>query len=250
MDRRARRGIEATVRHHCRVQGGVFPSDLDSMLEFAQWHGEAVRALDYLGLVGGRFESDLIAHHRIRSRTIHFTDTEPDRSIPADSAECYLPLFTGKRLLIISSMAQLLVHRAQRRTFEAVWAKTGKRWFDPLDVQALEYPFAYDESTQRRFGSSQGLFDWIVTRIDPNNFDVALIAGGGLGIPIAAAVKNLGKQCVALGGHLQVLFGVQGGRWRNDKAWQADYVTEAWIDVPHHYRPENNWGLPDAGAYW
>jgi hypothetical protein len=117
-------------------------------------------------------------------------------------------------------------------------------------VTSLSFPYAYDIDTQRHFGHSLNLLDWILERINPDDFDVALIAGGGLGIPIASAVKTMGRCAIALGGALPVLFGVRGKRWREDNEWKQNYFTDAWIDTPQNLVPRMLPGTADGGAYW
>jgi hypothetical protein len=51
-------------------------------------------------------------------------------------------------------------------------------------------------------------------------------------------VKARGKAAIALGGHLQVLFGVGGRRWWERPDWQRDYINDAWIEVPDRYKPD------------
>jgi hypothetical protein len=77
-----------------------------------------------------------------------------------------------------------------------------------------------------------------------------LIAAGGLGIPLASQVKRMGRTAISLGGHLQVLFGVMGRRWRDRKNWNQNYFNDAWIPMPGHYRPVAAELLSDGGAYW
>lgn len=244
-----RAALTVQTRVHCRTQMGVFPSDPATMLQWAHQHAAATRQLDYVGLVGGRLEAGVLAEAAITGRTLSLLELEPDRSVPDDSAHCYLPVLTGRRVLIVSSIADLLVSRANRETFEAVWARTGKPWFAPAQVSALQFPYTYDAATQRRFGSSRRLLDWIVARIDAATFDVALIAATHLGIPIAAAVKQRGRAALALGGALQVLFGVAGQRWREDPHWVDTYFTPAWLDSAGP-PPAATQGLADQGAYW
>lgn len=247
---RQRIALTANTRWHCAVQMGVFPSDPASMLEFATLHARATRELDFIGLVGGELEGDLLAVLRPEGRTISMSELEPDRSVPDQSGNCYLPALAGKRLLIVSSIAELLCERANRATFEAVWAKTGKPWFAPAEVRPLQFPYTYDVGTQRRFGRSQNLLRWIVERIDPASFDVALVAGSSLGIPVAAAIKGMNRSAIALGGALQVLFGVGGKRWWRRPHWQRRYITPAWISVPPDLVPTVSTPDVEGGAYW
>ena len=78
---------------------------------------------------------------------------------------------------------------------------------------------------------------------------MALIAAGGLGLPLAGFVKKLGRVGISLGGHLQVLFGVNGNRWRDRVSWQQRYFNEWWVDLPATYRPSAPVVTDDA-AYW
>lgn len=247
---RQQHALTLQTRLHCAVQMGVFPSDREGMLAFGELHAQASRALDFVGLVRGRLENDLLQHLQPLGQTISLQDLEPDRSIPDQSSQCYLPLLRNKRLLIVSSIAELLCERANAETFEAVWAKTGKHWFAPAQVRPLQFPYTYAIDTQSRFGSSQQLLNWILEQINPADFDVALIAASSLGIPIAAAIKAMDRCAIALGGSLQVLFGVGGKRWWSDANWQRDYITSAWVSVSPDQVPKVAGPYVDDGAYW
>jgi hypothetical protein len=238
------------TRRHCAATLGVFPISRDTILEFSALHAEAVRSLDFLGLVEGRLEADLLNFLDYRGPTLSIFDLEPDRSVPDKSAACYLPELKDKRVLIISSAADLIRSRANEETFTATWAKTGKPWFNPEQVISLQFPYTYDIDTQRHFGSSIHLLEWIVDRIDPDTFDIALIAGASLGIPLAAAIKDMDRSALALGGALQVLFGVKGKRWRDDPEWVKNYFTDAWVDIPEDQVPRMPAGYCEDGAYW
>lgn len=242
--------LTVQTRVHCQTQMGVFPVDQDYLMELSSFHAEATRQLDVVGLSGGRLEADLVRDIRLPAARVALLDFEPDRSIPDESGSCYLPELAGQRLLLISSIAELLRSQADRDTFERVWAKTGKPWFAPHSVEAFEFPYTYDLATQRRFGTSRNLLDWILDRIDPEGFDIALIAGSHLGIPIASAIRSMNRSAIALGGSLQVLFGINGRRWCQNPEWQRDYITDAWIDVPESYVPHLTAELVDDGAYW
>jgi len=183
-------------------------------------------------------------------KTINLLELEPDRSVPDRSEHCWLPALRGKRVLIVSSIAELLCQRANQSTFEAVWANSGKPWFAPAQVLPLSFPYCYDLRTQQRFGRSDNLLEWIHEQIDPAKFDVALIAGSSLGIPIAATIKGMNRSAIALGGALQVLFGVGGQRWWNDPHWRKHHITPAWISVPADQVPQVAGGYVDGGAYW
>ena len=77
---------------------------------------------------------------------------------------------------------------------------------------------------------------------------MALLGAAGLAIPLAAHIKSTGRIAIDLGGHLQVLFGVKGKRWREDPVWPQRYFNDAWIDMPAAYRPKVI-AVCDNGAY-
>jgi hypothetical protein len=232
-------------------QLGIYPAELGFYPRFDAFWIEHLRALDCVGLYRDRLAPSrrILTHYRVPGPPIDFHDLEPDRSTPSRDGDCYLPLFRDRRVLLICPFAGLLRNRAAPEIFEAVWAKTGKRWFEPRDVQALEFPYGFARTTQRQYPTVLDLFEAIRHELEARRFDVALIAAAGLAVPIAAHVKRLGKVAIDVGGHLQVVFGILGRRWRRWSDWQERYVTEAWIDMPERYRPEET-GVCDDGAYW
>jgi hypothetical protein len=59
----------------------------------------------------------------------------------------------------------------------------------------------------------------------------------------------MGKLAIDLGGHLQIVFGVVGQRWRNMSDMKEKYFNEYWIDMPVRYKPKET-NVCDNGAYW
>ena len=243
--------FEAAVAFHCR-SSGVFPLKPDFYDRFAAFHAGHTAQLDCLGVTRDliTLEDAVLDHYRFPAKLVHFLDQEPDRSVPTRPDLCYLPSFEGLRVLLICPFASLLKTRATQETFEAVWSRTGKRWFYPASVDAIDVPYGFLRATQARFPTVIDLHAHLADEMSRREFDVALIAASGLGIPLASTAKSLGKIGISLGGHLQVLFGVAGQRWRDQPEWRDRYFTDAWIDMPPEYRPEGGDDVCDQGAYW
>ena len=247
LDPAAIRAYDVFLANSVSRHSGIFPTSPAFLRRFVDLYVEAVASLDSIGVLSWPGDADLLAEHRFAGRPIDFLDQEPDRSVPADQSRCYLPLFRGKRLLLVCPFAEVLRDRANRETFEAVWGGIGKPWFEPASVDALEFPYGFVAETRERYRDALVLLDEIRERIDPESFDVALIAAGGLAIPLAAALKAQGKVAISLGGHLQVLFGVLGERWRGRRNWERNYFNDAWVELPERCRPavgesaENYW---------
>ena len=79
-----------------------------------------------------------------------------------------------------------------------------------------------------------------------NNFDIALIACGAYGFPLAAYIKSIGKQAIHTGGSLQLLFGIKGKRWEETEKIK---FPEDWIYPLKEDTPNNNEKI-EGGCYW
>ena len=246
------RAYETLLRYHCERQMGLFPVEQLFLIDFAEKYLSFLKNLDYLGLFGAAQEIKLINDFRIDCKLLNYLDTEPDRSIPGNPELCYLPLFKNKKVLLVAPFAALLMERANQSDFENVWCKIGKKWFFPESISAVEFPYSYvtEVKTHQQFGTSLNLYNHICDRIKNESFDIALIAAGALGIPLAAFVKSIGRIGLSLGGHRQAIFGIAGKRWKDDQFYADNYINEFWIDVPGLYHPQNKELLTDSGAYW
>jgi hypothetical protein len=239
-ERRRLLAFESSLSFRAERTSGIFPRDREFLRRFSPWYADQVRRLDWIGLFPAdlRLQSEILAFHSLNGQLVYFKDQEPDRSVPSQESACYLPALRGRRLLLVSPFANLLRDRADRGTFEAVWARTGKRWFEPASVEALVVPYGFEPETQRRYASSLAVYEDLTDRLSGLEFDVALIGAGGLGIPLAVDAAARGQVAISLGGHLQVLFGLLGERWRRQESWRRRYINAAWLDVPDRYRPD------------
>jgi hypothetical protein len=84
--------------------------------------------------------------------------------------------------------------------------------------------------------------------IDTESFDVALIAAGAYGAPIARFLYDRGLSSIHVGGSLQLLFGVMGNRWRGIPEIQ-NRTTTGWLSQPLEKPPRGN-RLIERGTYW
>ena len=242
--------FERMLKAKVLLTAGLFPADSAFYRRFVARYAENVRALDSVGVDPRalRASLELLRYHDVEGEVVRWWDQEPDHSVPYDERRCWLPHLRGRRVLLASPFAQLLAERANRETFEAVWAATGAPWFEPARVEALEFPYGYSRRTWDDFPTALHLLDDIAARLDERDFDLAIIGAGGLGIPIASHVKSTGRVGISLGGHIQPLFGVGGERWRGFADWQeAGIFNHAWIDLPDEYRPEPSETIED---YW
>ena len=243
--------FESKLLFHGLKQSGIFPATTEFYLEYNEFYVSFLKKIDCLGLFldSIAMEKAIVQDYSLKNKLIYYLDQEPDRSIPSNRQNCYLQYLRGKKVLIICPFAELLSQRADQLIFEGVWSRTGKQWFFPERVDSLEFPYGFSGETHQQYSNAIELFEHIKAKIQEKDFDVALIGAAGLAIPIAAFIKSLGKVSIDLGGHLQVLFGVIGQRWRNREDWRQKYFNEWWIDMPAQYIPQEG-DVCDKGAYW
>jgi hypothetical protein len=218
---------------------GVFPAGSDFLERWCAHYLAAVKELDWLGVSGNGLPetAQVVTGHDIRADLLDHRDQQPDRSIPVDLSRCWLPHLHDRRVLLICPFASVLRDRARADVYEAVWASTGRRWFEPRSVDAIDIPYGIEPATWSRYDDCIELEHQIADEMDSLDYDVALIAAGGLGIPLAVHAKQRGRVGISLGGHLQLVFGVYGERWLARPHYRELYFNDAWIRVPAPYVP-------------
>lgn len=100
--------------------------------------------------------------------------------------------------------------------------------------------------------------DWFETftimckDIEQLEFDIALLGCGGYGLPLCDFIKTkLNKSAIYVGGGLQLLFGVMGKRWENNKMWQEIINTnDTKFIKPSGDELCNNLTTIEGGCYW
>jgi hypothetical protein len=89
---------------------------------------------------------------------------------------------------------------------------------------------------------------YVVGNVMNTGARIVLIGCGGLGMIIANELKKRGKICIVMGGAIQVLFGIKGGRWKNhgviSKLW-----NEEWVYPSAEETPGAAWAVENS-CYW
>ena len=117
----------------------------------------------------------------------------------------------GKKVLVVHPFAETIRSQYNRR----------KYIFDNPDILP-EYELKTLRAVQSNAGNDVPFRDWFealkwmeeeIAKID---FDFCILGCGAYGLPLAAAVKRMGKKAIHIGGGTQLLFGIKGRRWDND----------------------------------
>lgn len=150
----------------------------------------------------------------------------------------------GKKVLVIHPFSNTIEQQYERR----------KKLFKNQDILP-EFELHTVKAVQTIAGQKDARFETWFDALDymehealKQEFDIALIGCGAYGFPLAARLKRAGKKAIHMGGVLQILFGIKGGRWDNDPTVKALY-NDYWVRPLDSDRPKNA-EIVEGGCYW
>ncbi|PNG27099.1 hypothetical protein CR492_05265 [Methylocella silvestris] len=220
------------------INSGVFPKTDEFYDRFGAFFIEAIADMDVLASWGLAGEAHI------------FNTVAPEATLVTRmSLEPYLQpapwtaALEGKRVLIVSPFIDTISQQYKRR--EEIWED--KSILPAFTMLSLRAPF------------SAGLVppkqpDWIAAveelkaQMDAIDFDVALIGAGAFSLPLATHAKKRGGVGVHMGGSLQLLFGVYGNRWKEDKEFQR-FFNDSWVRPSDAETPQEVHKNENA-CYW
>ncbi len=217
---------------------GVFPCGEETAARFAQYMLEVIPEIDYLGAWFRNMEDYILKEYAIQARPVRLKYLEPYMASNPWSAA-----LKGKKVLVIHPFNQ---------TIQSQYKKRALLFENPNVLPEFEL---YTLKAVQSIGDNHnGFKDWFealdymyeeAMKID---FDVAILGCGAYGLPLAARLKQAGKQAIHLGGTVQILFGIKGKRWDTDPLTNPFY-NEHWVRPLPEETPEAAKSV-EAGCYW
>jgi hypothetical protein len=228
------------VRFQARNNAGIFPETDAGLDRFAQITLKSCEQIDLLGIWSRPLKlEEKLYRERCPSATL----------IPLQAIEPYYhpspwsSALNGKKVLVIHPFE------------ESIRKQYIKRELLFFGTEVLpEFELKTIKAVQSAAGSSVEFKSWVEAfesmkaQVEQMDFDVALIGAGAYGLPLAAHVKDLGKQAVHMGGALQIFFGIKGGRWDENPEINRFY-NEHWTRPLAEETPAQS-GQVEEGCYW
>lgn len=90
--------------------------------------------------------------------------------------------------------------------------------------------------------------DYMKSKMDELEYDVAIIGCGAYGMPLAAHAKRTGHVALHLGGATQLLWGITGRRWEEQERCKPLF-NEYWVRPDAKDRPKN-YKQVEGACYW
>lgn len=218
---------------------GIFPATDELFGRFYNIFTRAIGCADLLGLLQCPYEKITIEKHAKSPLLCSIGDLEPYFSPTPWSAH-----LEGKKVLIVHPFEKS-IKRQYIEFRENIFIN--KAILPEFQLITLRPP-------QTLCGNSDGYRDWVhaynstIQKISGIDFDVAIVGSGSYGLPLGAFIKEMGKVCVHLGGAVQNLFGITGGRWMEMPSFRA-LMNPYWVKPLEEERPPN-WITAENGCYW
>jgi len=227
------------TQQEAHANAGVFPTSAASFAAFAQIYQQALQRVDLLGFWETDHQAALVSQLDPLPALCPLSTLEPFRQ-----REPWSAALLGRSVLVVHPFAT---------SIQAQYLRHGSNLFsDPrvlpaFDLQVFRPPLTHAPMTDG-YRSWSEAFQQLRDRVLEMSFDVALLGCGAYGLPLAAALREEGRQVIHLGGALQLLFGINGRRWDSDPQIQA--LTSAdWIRPSDDETPSMAFGI-EEGCYW
>ena len=226
------------TRREAHRNAGLFPTDPEALEVAAARLGSALQAVDLLALWDSPYQARLTAQLKPLPERCGLAALEPWWQ-----ADPWSAALAGRRVLVVHPFAQSIQAQWPRR--ECLFPGTAV--LPEFDLQVLQPPLTLAGATAG-FPSWSVALDDLIARTQDCDFDVALLGCGAYGLPLAAAIKAMGRPAVQLGGALQLLFGIRGRRWEAMPPFAA-LMNEHWVrPLPEETPVAAN--QVDGGCYW
>jgi len=228
------------LRRVMSVNAGVFPVDDASLDRFSQVFLDAVSKTDVMGVWFNRNEHCIIERFCPEARLVHL-----------EALNCVLrehpwsAALAGKTVLVVHPFARTI--ESQYRTRRALLFANPETLpeFELKTLTAVQSSARSECGYESWFDALAGM----TARITAVEFDIAVIGAGAYGLPLAAAVKAMGRQAVNLGGATQLLFGVKGRRWEVESEEFTPLFNEYWVRPSAEETPSGREQV-EGGCYW
>lgn len=238
-----RRVLSKDVKQLCDC-AGFFPNDVSLMPRFYEEMIMGCRNTDYLAAWFQPFEDyylDTVFSKEMHLTYLHYIDPFRCPEHPWTEA------LEGKKVLVIHPQAHIIEEQYKKR--ELLFP--GTNILPEFELHVLKAVQTNAGETDERYQDWFEALEDMYTQAMQIDFDLAILGCGAYGFPLAAKMKQAGKQAVHMGGITQILFGIHGKRWDEDKNHQflKQYYSDAWVRLSEKDKPKDANAVED-GCYW
>ena len=222
------------------TMAGFFPKNPIMINRFCKVYLEAMNKIDYYGHFHWKEEEKYASE----CRQIKICYPAAVYDALADDVS-WMKALENKRVLVVHPFAATIEKQYKKR--EALFPDKDYvlPQFDLITYKAVQSLGGEGNENYRTWFDALESMKSDINRID---FDIALLACGAYGVPLAAHIKDMRKQAIYVGGCLQLMFGIMGKRWEQSD-FVTRYINDSWVKPA---KEENGtWAVKvEDGCYW
>lgn len=221
---------------------GFFPVDYQYLDKFTDCILEAYKQADLLAMWHLNMEDFVIEEYKPDVALTYLFRLEPwlAKGRPWSAA------LKGKKVLLIHPFEDTI--QAQYKKREQLFP--GTDILPEFELKTLKAVQTLCGEKDERFDNWFEALEYMYQEALKIDFDIAIIGCGAYGMPLAAKLKQAGKQTIHLGGATQLLFGIKGRRWEeNYPSKIATCFNDAWTYPLDSEKPKNG-STVEKGCYW
>lgn len=221
---------------------GVFPQTENARIDFIKEISNSLQYIDTLAwwsMFNTTFEYSYIKSYSPNCELIDLQSLEPFYS-----GSPWTEHLKDKKVLVISPFTD---------TIQKQYKIKDKLWKDPrilpdFELLTIKHQHSPGIDKPSKYSSWTEMITDLKEQINRVEYDVMLIGAGASALPLIAYAKRCGKKAIHLGGPLQLLFGIKGGRWDNGDIGKVFY-NEYWTRPSLDETPEKFKNI-EGGCYW
>ena len=232
--------IDNANMHNICNNAGFFPKDQKLVSQFADLMLEVSKEVDLLGCFYWRMEDYIIKNFASQAELVRGRGLEPWYvDIPWTRG------LKGKKVLIIHPFEETIINQYKKR--EKIFQN--KDMLPEFELKTLKAVQTIAGEKDERFNTWFEALDYMFNQAMNIDFDVAIIGCGAYGFPLAAKLKQAGKQAIHLGGATQYLFGIKAKREEIGKTFISSLFNDSWVRPSEKEKPKNAERV-EGGCYW
>lgn len=227
--------------HQLNINAGFFPEDENLLGQYCNTMFESCAEVDLLGVWSNEMEDYVVEQYCSHAKLCRLKDLEPwNFSNPWSEA------LEGKKVLVIHPFENTIKRQYLEKREEIFRDSKILPQFKAVHTVKAVQTIAGEKDA--RFHDWFEALQWMYEEAMKYDFDIAIIGCGAYGLPLAAMLKQSGKQAIHLGGATQLLFGIKGKRWDEMPAVNRWY-NDAWTRPQAEEQPQNK-NMVEEGCYW
>ena len=224
------------------VGAGFFPNIPENCQRFKECILQACKEIDLLAMWHLNMEDFVIEEYVSQADITFLFHLEPWLA----GKRPWSTALKGKKVLVIHPFETTIRSQYARR--EQIFP--GTDILPEFELHTLKAVQTIAGERDERFSDWFEALDYMYQEAMKIDFDIAIIGCGAYGMPLAAKIKQAGKQTIHLGGATQLLFGIKGKRWVEDYPTKiATLFNDAWV-YPDESEIPRAAKVVEGGCYW